>query len=210
MELVNKNAVVTANRFNLSLVSQLWLVRNGVVGEDEWEGPGIFTPAFIQFGTSKYEVLLMEERLQLTLQSDTGTEGAAVRKVVGQIVRMLPHTPYTGVGLNFTWHLKVPDKIREVSRRLFFRDTGPLGSLFDCADARYGGYYSKDVLGMRLKLNGLPSILDRGEGKEELIQFAFNYHLDAATPEKVLEGLENWDAARSDAERIVEVLEANL
>jgi hypothetical protein len=120
-------------------------------------------------------------------------------------VSRLPHTPYSAIGLNFTWHLDPEETgIGEFSRSIFYRDTS-LFREFDTEDARYGGYLSKNVLGCRLKLDIKPIIMSIPTRKDYL-QFAFNFHLDLSGDnpvEEILSLLTRWNEAKGLSSRIV-------
>jgi len=137
--------------------------------------------------------------------------GQLIVDKVGRIVRLLPHTPYVAVGLNFVWHL-IPNAAQfgEFCKGLFFRDN-PLFTAFDVDDARYGAYLSKNSLGARLRLDIKPHRMGPpGEGTE-LLQFAFNYNLDlprsAAAVEQILQMLRRWDEARRESQELVQALQ---
>ena len=101
---------------------------------------------------------------------------------LGGIVALLPHTPYTGVGLNFVWHV-FPDNetVGSLCRRLFYAGEKPLYQGFDKDNARFGAYMSMDWNGYRLRLDAKPILLAPPDAPQtELVQLAFNYHLQVA------------------------------
>lgn len=207
MQFINENAVVTANKFNLSVISQIWLVRSGVVDEDDWEAGSIFTPALIQFATPSFGLLLVEDRLQV-IPRGNGDHQEVVSRVIGRIVETLPHTPFTGIGINFTWHLASGrHSPYETQRALFFQANGPLGQEFDCADARYGAYYSRDVGNIRLKLNALPITINSPNGREERTQFLFNFHADVTDAGQIMERLNRWNELKEQATSLISRVE---
>src|SRR5258707_9842242 len=101
MPLISENVVVTANQFNPTIVTQLWLVQNGILTADE--GPGIYVPGFVQVKAREFELLVLLDRLQFVPTSEPGKRAELVAEKVGTIVRTLPHTPYVAAGLNFVW-----------------------------------------------------------------------------------------------------------
>jgi hypothetical protein len=211
MELVNENVVVTAHAFNLSIVTQLWLIKNCIVKEEEWQQAGLFTPAFIQFSTNRFDFTLMPERLQLAPHATADEAQATVREVVGGFVKTLPHTPFTGVGLNFNCRISESAfDVHTVGKRLFFRTDSPLASEFGSDDARYGAYFSKDWLGMRLKLTCLPVQVRSDLGIKEVLQFAFNFHKESMDSSELTSCLENWSNAREFALSLVNSVEKML
>src|SRR5207253_8065118 len=101
MELLGQNVVVTANQFNPSIVTQFWLVKEGVASENEFEGSCIFTEGVSQVQTKTFQLVVVPQMLQFTPSPDAEKQGDLASAKVGKIVRALPHTPYTAIGLNF-------------------------------------------------------------------------------------------------------------
>ena len=61
------NIVITANTFNMSIFSQIWLEKHGIFTEQELTAPNaIFAPGIMQIGTNGCHLLLLPERLQMT------------------------------------------------------------------------------------------------------------------------------------------------
>ena len=130
---------------------------------------------------------------------------------VGKMIRALPHTPYSGVGLNFVWHVQPEDAdICALSRRLFYLPDSPVFQALATDDARFGAYLSKNMLGCRLKLDIKPITRRSEEETTELLQFAFNFHLDVPGEEEnvvvrmIGQQLERWNEAREEAVQIVQ------
>ena len=64
--------VVLANCFNPSVVSHLWLVRNGLLGADELpqDSGSIFTDALVQVVTARYTLIVTPDQLQFMASKD--------------------------------------------------------------------------------------------------------------------------------------------
>jgi hypothetical protein len=211
VDLVSENIVVTARQFNPSLVSQLWLRNNGIVRDDEFTPDAIFTPAFVQLTTTKFNFLLIENRLQFVpLCGDDEKQGIVVERL-GQLVTTIPHTPYSGVGVNFVWHYE-PGRLssRDVGKRLFFNPETPLAREFNTDDAHFGGYYSKNILGFRLKLSSTPMTMQQDNAKVEKFQFSFNYHSDVDGADGVTNALCRWSDAREHAAKLIRLIGESL
>ena len=181
LELVGYNSIVVAHQFNPSVVGQLWLVRNGILDEADFEPGCAFTDVAVHVNAKDFNLLIVLQQCQFTPHVAAESAGGLVTDKVGTIVRCLPHTPYRAVGLNFTWHL-APEQwdVPSISRKLFFVDERSPYTDFDVEDARFGAYMSKDALGGRLRLNIQP-INTKAENQDvERIQFAFNLHRDVA------------------------------
>lgn len=206
------NVVVAARQFNPSIFKQLWLVKNDIVDEDDFGDGCWFSDPAVNVETGRFGLLVVPPQLQFVPKVSPEEQERLIVEKVGAVVGALPHTPYTAVGLNFFWHLRpeVSD-VPALTRRLFHVPEKPLFRQFESQDARFGGYFSKDILGCRLKLDIKPILLPSAEEEEkiEVLQFAFNFHLDV--PQEgddavrcIHRQLEHWDEARTEATRIVE------
>lgn len=204
MELIQETVVITAAQFNPSIVGEHWLISNGIVMDEDFQGARFFTPVMAQFSTADAEVLLVESRLQVVLKgSDDEAKYAAIQGIAAGIVRKLPETPYKSIGLNFDWKYEPLEAIRETSKRLFVNAESPIAQAFSSDDAAYGAYFSKDCLGFRLKLTILPV----GKSVPEWVRFSFNCHADVSGTEDLLALLDAWKAAKGESERIVDLIE---
>jgi hypothetical protein len=216
--LVTCNAVVVAKQLAPSILSQLWLVRNGLVREEELAQGCIFTPDVVQVVTKEYNLLALSNRIQFSpLRHGTRT-GAMVQDHVGKIVSAMSDTPYTAVGLNMNWHvLPGTDSFAAAMERLAAPRGSSIFGAFDTPDARYGAYFSRDALGFRVKLDIKPINLANqkagGETGPEGFQFGFNFEqkLQDAGAEAVtviLEQLSQWDAARRFCNETMALIES--
>jgi hypothetical protein len=203
--------VVIAQQFNPTVVSQLWLVRHGLIGENDVQEGSIFSDAFVQLASPQFNLLLLPNQLQFVPLESAGTQQALVLAKVGTIVRELPHTPFRGLGLNFNWHLTAPDAdMNTLTREMFSVPERPLYQQFATADARFGAYLSKDYAGFRLKLDIKPVVVPLPEAGEHRLQFAFNFHCDIGEngSAQIESQLARWNDARDEAERIINAVEA--
>lgn len=207
-ELVTPNAVIVAQQFNPSIIGQLWLVRNGLLEEDDFRPGCVFSDMAVQVNSQEFDLMVVPQQCQFTPRVDQQREQELAVGKVGSIVRSLPHTPFRAIGLNFTWHLSPEDQdVPSISRALFFLEGGPLHREFDVPDARFGTYMSKDAFGGRLKLDVKPIPVKREEEKLEKIQFAFNLHRDVADEKDPVGCIEHvlhqWNEVRDESSRIV-------
>jgi hypothetical protein len=203
MQLVGWNAVVAAQRFNPSTMSQLWLLDHGIVDRHELDGRSIFMPEMVQVQTSRYGILMLPELLQFATNSELENEGALIVEKLGGMVRAMPEINYTATGLNFTWTESIStDAVSDTTRQMFFKPESALFALFDRADAHFGGYMSKGFHGLRLKLDVKPVIIGAGEKKENRIAFLYNFHKDISpedSVDQILAVLQLWDEAKAEA-----------
>lgn len=216
LNLVDSNVVVVANQFNPSVFSQLWLTKHGLATEEEVDGPDcVFTNVFAQVITPRYALVVTPNHLQLMVRPDVDEQQRLVQDKIGKVVELLPHTPFTAVGLNFRYHAR-PEKqsVHSLTRRLFFVESSPLHRAFDMPDARFGGYLSKDILDCRLRLEVKPifSPFDETSSSEDLLLFGFNFHHDIseiAREDPIKEATGKWNQALSEARSIAEAVVEN-
>ena len=206
IKITNKNVVIVAHQFNPSIVNQLWLVKNGILSENDFDINCVFTPVISQTQAHEFTLLILPEQLQFAPKLEVKNDDALVFSKVGRIIEKLPHTPFSAAGLNFIWHISAPEKnMGDFTKSLFWRDNA-LFREFDYEDARFGAYLSKNVLGSRLKLDIKPVFRTDDSKRIEILQFAFNYHVDLLGEKKVndiLELLKQWNDAKNLSERII-------
>jgi hypothetical protein len=213
-ELVGSNVVIVAQHFNPSVASQLWLVRTGLVAEEDFEPGCIFTEGLVQVCSRRFVLLVTPEQLQLVPKVPEDEQGELIAQTVGTLVHTLPHTPFRAVGINFIWHL-VPDDgdVCSLTRELFFIPDRPLFRDFDVADANFGGYLSKDLFGFRLKLDVKPIMTPQLQETppEHRMQCLFNYHADLPQGEEAVDTIErllhHWPEAAEVSRRMAETIQ---
>jgi hypothetical protein len=207
IQLVSSSAVVAAQHFNPTITGQHWLIEHGILMPEERQVGAVFTDMFVQVPTRDFNLQVMQDNCQISFPADTSTvrQRELLTERLGRIINLLPHTPYTGVGLNFVWHV-YPDNetVGDLCRRLFYSKEGQLCQEFDKGDARFGMYMSMDWNGYRLRLDAKPVVLAFPDAPpSELLQLAFNYHKQVvARPEpwKIILGtLDQWQQAHENA-----------
>jgi len=212
-EFFGANVVIVAQQFNPSIVSQLWLVRHGLVAEEDFQPGSLFMDGLVQACTRRFGLLVTPQQLQLVPLVPEEEQEELIVQTVGTLVRTLPHTPFRALGVNFTWHL-VPDDgdVHALTRRLFYIPRRPVFSDFDVPDADFGAYFSKNIFGYRLKLDVKPVIMPQTEESEEppesRLQMLFNYHADLPQGDEAAETivglLGHWREAAEESRRIAE------
>lgn len=215
LNLANANVVIAAQHFNPSIVNQLWLVDNEIVGRDDFQQGCIFTDMMVHIVSREFALLVAMEQLQFVPFVETEHQQELILSRLGHLIETLPHTPYSAAGLNFTWHLK-PEAgdVRQFSRDLFYVGSRSLCQAFDADDARFGGYFSKNILGGRLKLDVKPITVRTKDAELELMQFAFNLHLDIGRTKNAVDDIRSllmrWDEAREETDRIMQEVHGGL
>lgn len=214
MDLFIENLIVTANNFNVTLVTQLWLVNNRIVLENEFVNPAMFTPGLVQVTSPKFQLLVIPNQVQFTPTCEEAEKQQLIVDRLGEFINLLPHTPYTALGVNFVWHYKPPDNssVAKIGRRLFFKEGTPLARAFATDDAKYGAYFSKDAIGFRLNLSTTPvdHLRHGAERADDILQFAFNYHLDSSNAQEIHDALCRWREAKDHSIGLINEIEGAL
>lgn len=209
MEMNPANVVIIARQFNPSIISQYWLIKNGIFAEEEIQPDSVFSPVIANVQSMDCQLLVLPEQIQFTFKVDKHPGQELLISRLGKIVEALPHTPFVAAGLNFSWQVYEEDEATSAAlgRKLFFRDSSPLFSFFDTDDARFGSYMSRDILGCRLKLDIKPVTISSQEGKSNRLQFGFNFHLQLDSDDKakqIMHLFKRWDEARKTANSLMQ------
>lgn len=207
------SVVVVARNFNPTIFTQLWLVRHNIFTEKEVQENFIFTPMAVNLTTPDCAFLAIPDRIQLGFINDTVDQPKLIDRTLGQIVSLLPETPFTAVGFNLGWTLspKIPDEFAKINRKYFLSSEDPLAKFFQESSCRFGSYFSKDVAMGRLRLDIKPVIVPATSGSSDALQLAFNFNLDLKEgdkPKQVLEFLASWNTALSISSEMVETIGA--
>jgi len=210
-EFAGATCVVTAQHFNPSVIRESWLLKHGILVEEDLLPGFAFTDMLANINTAKVHMLIAPDRVQFTPKVDIAEQQALLNDKLGTIIGILPHTPYQAIGLNFEWHARPEDgDIHTLCRELFFRTGRPIDSEFDSQDARLGAYFSKDFHAFRMKLDIKPMAIsaeaDGETNKFEILRFGFNFHRDVQDSADMVSDLKEsigfWDEARMAAEAI--------
>lgn len=202
------NVVVAATNLNPSIFSQLWLVKQKIFSESDFQTDGtVFSPLAVNVSAPGFSLTVVPDRLQLGFASAEKNDEVSlkIKRVVGKIATELPHTPFQAIGFNMGWVL-LPQEGRELAsleRRFFLAEKNPLAKFFKEKHSHFGCYLSKDFTAGRLKLDIKPVRLVDGT---QSIQAAFNYHLDLEPDERVEQihqFISMWDAAYTQANELV-------
>ncbi len=204
--------VLTAQSFNPSIITDTWLQHRSILSLDDLVGARVFSPDVTQFQTDQFQVLVILPKMQITFSThnvENCIDGP--RNVVTKIVKLLPHTPYKALGINFNYKISQPEKqdYATFNRALFGQGSCPLLDEFKEADARFGRYLSKNYGSARLRLDIKP-IKPKPE-KREFLSFDFNFHHDLeetardTLPQEITRLLNTWDSLREYSETLVKI-----
>ena len=202
IECPNINIVVLANQLNLSIFQQYWLIENQIVNKEDFGPESYSNPIAVSVNNSEYELLILPDRIQLTLKSNIGNSQELVNKVISGIVNTLPHTPFTAFGFNFNFIIKPKnhEKFYQLTKALCLTDINPLKEDFSENDARYGFYLSHNVGDIRVKIDIKPIVQD---DKREAIMVIANCHKDISKKDEVNEGLTHWQTLLDNVSDLV-------
>ncbi len=95
--------VIIAKDFNPSIFKPLWLAKNNILREEELQGDVVITPPAIQIPTKAFQFSVLPDRLQMIIPQSYSDAESDIIRVLGGIIKTLPHTPYTAVGINFNY-----------------------------------------------------------------------------------------------------------
>ena len=214
-ELFDSNIVVVANTFNMSILNQKWLIDKNIFSIEDFNNGYTFSSVFAQVKSNDFLFTLFPERIQVAVKTEADDAVKLIISKISRIVKELPETPYSAVGFNYVYFaVPLDNDIKAFTRSLFFLPESPLCKNFNDQNARFGGYFSKDVLGSRLKLDVKPIIVPErskveDEVKTEKIQFSFNFHNDLADsnkPKAIVDFFKKWDDAKAFSKNIIESL----
>lgn len=183
-------AVLVANSFNVPIFTQLWLVENGILEREDFGVENHFSPVAVNVSREGFNFLVVPERVQVRLHSDIEKAHDAYSRIIGGIAKVLPHTPFSGFGLNIDMviHLENQEQFVNKLRDLFAPTFGRLGDVLSNGDERFGSYLSQNVHGSRMKLDMKPVIQSGSEG----LLLSFNFHREASDSSDILDHLSNY------------------
>lgn len=215
--LVGSTVVLVANEINVSIFSQLWLHKNEVILEQEFTPETVISPGAVFVPTERFVLTVLPNRLQLQIVSPERVDAYDdVQRVLGSILRLLPHTPFTAIGLNF-------DGVLPPSAERAFSEWNPamfavpaLAEVIpaDAENRRFGCYFSFDTLGFRAKVDIKPIQTEvvspappaGSPTGQELMLVSCNFHCDLQGEKRndiALEVLMKWQSVHSKASGIL-------
>jgi len=211
-EFIKNNIVIVAHNLNPSIFTQIWLVKNNIINENDFLSDSLFTSAVVSVNTNDLQLLVVPERIQLTFKNKE-TQEKLINEVLRKIVNLLPHTPYSAIGFNFELILEPVDlkEFPKITKSIFVSDRNPLVTFFDNEDSRFGIVMTREVEKMRLNLNIRPVEKITESGKEEALKFIFNFNKNLE-PESALETinaiLNSWTIAKEMCDKIIKKMGA--
>lgn len=204
MSLIEKAAsgiIITAQTFNPSIFTETWLSQNHIIDANDLIGLKLFSAEVAQFQTSDMRVLVIPPKMQITFPiPEVEGDFESPKEVAVRTVKLLPHTPYQALGLNFDFFVTQPadQNFSDYDRTLLGSGDYQLLREFSSNDSRFGRYFSKDYKEARLRLDIKP--VKAGPDKKETLQFSFNFHHEVSQLDpdnrvkKLIQLIEKWDS----------------
>jgi hypothetical protein len=200
------NVVVIASTFNVNILSTVWLFENQIFTNKELKG-ATSSPLIVEAQSNDFRLLLIPERLQFSINPKYKKAKKLILSKIGKLIELLPHTPFTAAGLNFTYYVTPSDKdIYKLSRSLFCNEKSKLFNDLEEENVRFGGYFSKDLLGTRFKVDVKPIIVTMNNIKKEMLQFSFNFNMNLNQDDdytKIIDLFNKLDEAKTICKKLI-------
>ncbi|MBU0464553.1 MAG: hypothetical protein KKE12_13285 [Proteobacteria bacterium] len=199
IDFVDCNIVIIAATFNVNILNTVWLYKNKIFTEKELQGATCL-PVIVEAQSDDFRLHIIPDRLQFSINTKYKNAKELLLSKIGRLVKLLPHTPFTAAGLNFTYHVTPSDKdIYKLTRSLFCNEQSKLFTDLEEENVRFGGYFSKDLLGTRFRLDAKPISVVMQNKKKEMLQLAYNFNvsLNQEDDHNTVIGLfDKWDEAK--------------
>jgi hypothetical protein len=102
VELADENVIITAERFNPSIVNQIWLTKKGLVHDGAFDRGCIFADQIAQIAARDFRLLIVPQRAQFVATVEAPRKQEVICDKLGLLVASLPETPYRAMGFNLT------------------------------------------------------------------------------------------------------------
>ena len=193
ISLIGANIVILAKNHNPSIVSKEWLSQKGII-EDEIVS-FTHTPAFSVVETEDFSFFADPDRIQLNVKVDILGKVDLLPQMISSYVKALPETPYTNIGFNFVYKIKMGKSTLE---SIYGYNIEKLKSLFH-DDYQLGGIikYKFDEMIVRLILE--PDTSDE-------MKADFNFHCQLDDTKQIFDIIKRHCDAMKESENILEGL----
>ncbi|NOX34473.1 MAG: hypothetical protein GXP56_12195 [Deltaproteobacteria bacterium] len=199
IDFVDCNIVIIASTFNVNILNTVWLYKNKIFTEKELQGATCL-PVIVEAQSDDFRLHIVPDRLQFSINTKYKNTKELLSSKIGRLVKLLPHTPFTAAGLNFTYHVTPSDKdIYKLTRSLFCNEQSKLFNDLEEENVRFGGYFSKDLLGTRFRLDAKPISIVMQNKKKEMLQLAYNFNISLNEEDdhnSVIGLFDKWDEAK--------------
>lgn len=209
-KLVGHSIVVINTGLTPSSFNSYWLVKNGILKEEELENNNIFTNQVVEINGDDYSLTINGNSFIITSKNDIEGLDKCVNDKLEKIINAT-NTIYISSGINFNWVINPKGgNFKKLSRDLFFKADSAIFDFFDKEDASFGSYMSKDFEGSRLKLDIKPIYLDNNlNERKEAIHFNFNFHFDIPEGDRsniLKQFIKKWKLFYEESKKIIDSL----
>jgi hypothetical protein len=209
--LVGHSVVIINTGVIPSSFNSYWLVKNGILKEEELNNNHIFTNNIVELNGDDYILTITGNSFQIRAKDNLQDLDHCINDKLDKIIDVTTNTIYVSVGVNFNWIIEPKDgDFKKLSRDLFFKNDSSVFAFFDKEDATFGSYMSKDFDDARLKLDIKPIYTNQDlADKKGAIHFNFNFHYDIPEgdrSEKLKLFIKKWNLFYNESNRIIESL----
>ncbi len=199
IDFIDSNIVIIASTFNINILNPVWLYKNKIFTEKELQGATCL-PVLVEAQSDNFRLHIVPDRLQFSINPKFKNAKELLISKIGRLIELLPHTPFTAAGLNFTYNVTPSNKdINKLSRSLFCNEKSILFDDLEEDNVRFGGYFSKDLLGTRFRLDAKPISTPMKNKEKEMLQFAYNFNISLTQENEqttILDLFNKWDDAK--------------
>lgn len=217
--LIQSSVVVLCKDVNQSIFSPVWLLKNGILLEDEFRPEeAVFVPGLTRVNTSKFEFMALPDRLQVQFPTIVDDADAVLARVLGGVAKTLPHTPFVAVGLNNHFIIKPTNAggFAEWNRTMFASPWASKQSMGSARD-RFGSSFAYDAFnGARMRVRAAVSAETTLAAEDHegvlatppyVVSLHCNLHRDLQAPgvevsKELPRMMSLWKQVREDAMRI--------
>jgi len=195
------NILLLAQNHNPSIVSPGWLREHELV--DEAPENFVHTPAFSLFQSQTYQLLVDQQRLQFSLRVLNEANLQRLQAALVRYLQILPHIPYSAIGLNFTWTALAERRGEgfDLTEHLFLSEDGRAWQKRLFGEVRVGSMLYNFTKTYRLRLLIEPQLTQDGN-----LTLDFNYHFDLGEPGKGTAAVNQLPECYKDSEQISRLL----
>jgi len=108
-QLIQSNIVVLANKHNPSIISKEWLIRNDIIEENIINFTHMPVASLVE--TTNYNLVVDQNRLQLSVKNLTPDTIKLLPQFIMKYMEKLPETPYIAIGYNYSYDIKLEQKL---------------------------------------------------------------------------------------------------
>lgn len=199
--ILNKTAIIIlAESHNPTIVSPEWLRDKGIM--DEKPTNFAHTPVLSIFESESCQILVDQNRFQMTPKNLELPCINRCQKATVDYVTALPETPYTAIGLNYTWQVNIGENADNNIIKLSFAGSNIENSFEGYEDVLLGGKLTAKKENYVLQL-----IIDPSD--KSILSFHFNFHFDTKgkgfefVNQCIAKYISNYDVSKQIIEKII-------